>query len=141
MAPRTRWNAFFYSQWTTVILVGLLVLLGIGYGRAYYQHYQVQQEIKQLEEQANALKAKKLKTIQLLKYVESPAFVEERARLELNLGKPDETMLVIGSANKTPSRQPLLNMLEQNQPILSNQQKWWRYFFAPTPANIASPSG
>ncbi len=130
MIARNRWSGFFSSQWTTIILVALLLLLGIGYASAYYQHYQVQQEIKQLQAQAEALQANKLKTIELLKYVESPAFVEERARLELNLGKPGEKMTVIDSGKKPIPRQPLVNMLEQNRPLLSNREKWWNYFFA-----------
>ncbi len=131
MPQRPRWNAFFASQWTTIILLALLVLLAIGYGSAYYQHYQVQQEIRRLERQAEDLKAKKLKTLELLKYVESPAFVEERARLELNLGRPGEKMMVIDSGAAAPPRQSLVNMLEQNRPVLSNQTKWWNYFFSP----------
>ena len=80
-----------------LVLFGLSVLLTFSYVRAYYQEYRVRSEIDTLHEEVRDLEVKKLQTIEVLKYIQSPAFVEEKARTELNLLKPGEKMAVIPS--------------------------------------------
>lgn len=123
------WKSFFASRWFMLVGVILLLLLSIAYGRAYYQNYQVEQEIKRLENETIRLQAKKLETLDVLKYVQSPAYVEEKARTELNLVKNGEHVAIIsGSAAPSIIGQENQKMLESKN--LSNPRLWWNYFFA-----------
>jgi len=98
-----------------------------GYSRAYYQDYLVKQEIQSLQEQAKKLAAKKMELLEVLKYVKSDGFAEEKARTELNMVKPGEQVLVAPKAVVVENRQ------ENNSVVgwtnISNYKKWWQYFF------------
>jgi len=117
---------FFVSR---LFLVAGLVLFGIlafGFARAYYQDYRLRAEIKSLQEQAKQMEKKKFESIELLKYVSSPEFVEETARTELNMKKPGENVLVV---TDTASQKIVPGALEAEKIIpLNNPSKWWYYF-------------
>ena len=75
----------FLSPW---FLVGaVLVIFGLlfSFGRSFYQDYQMRAEISRLQNEARNLSAKKLESLEILKYVQSRQFAEEKARTELNL--------------------------------------------------------
>ena len=109
------------------LFTGLLVaiLFAIGFGRAYYQDYKVRQEIRFLQDEVKNLETKKLESMEILKYVTSQAFVEEKARTELNMKKPGEQVMVITNLeNQTPKK----DTLGQEDIPLKNPIKWWYYF-------------
>ncbi len=117
---------FFYSQWFFLALVGITALVIFAYARAFYQDYMVRKEIDQLKRETQQLEGRKIETLELLKSVKSVDFVERKARLELNLVKPGEKVVVFNSS-PTSSRQIQPNMIQtdESQPW----QKWWDYFF------------
>lgn len=122
------WKNIFYSRWFLLVLFGLAILLIFSYIRAYYQEYRVRGEIDTLHEEVGNLEAKKIKTLEVLKYVQSPAFVEEKARTELNLLKPGEKMAVIPSGSiKTDIGQPEMNLIKWSN--VKNPIKWFKFFF------------
>jgi len=123
------WQTIFYSKWFLVSNVIILVLVLSATFRNFYYDYQVRKEIRALEEQSKNLENKNLQTLELLEHVKSQKFVEEKARIELNLVKPGENILVIQGEPTTTSinRQKNENMLKQEK--VSNPQKWWKYFF------------
>ena len=125
------WKRFFVSRWFLVVGIVLLVLLGLAYSRAFYQNYQIRQEIQRLSAESEKLQAKKFELKDMLNYVQSPGFVERKARTELNLMKAGEKMVVINGAGAgtATSRQTAEGMVRS--PELSNPRKWWRYFFGP----------
>jgi cell division protein FtsB len=125
------WKKVFYSRWFLAVLFVLCFLVLFAYARAYYADYQVEQEIKRLEAETKALQAKKLETLELLKQVQSTAFVEEQARQNLNLEKPGENMVIISRTNKTPRGQTAETVVQDEEPQRSNVAEWWRYFFGP----------
>ncbi len=109
-----------------MVVGGILALfLLFAYGRAYYQNYQIQKEIDRLQAESERLEAKKLKTLDMLQYVQSPDFVENKARTELNLVKPGEHMIIIQGGTTSAARQNSEPMLESE----SNPVRWWHYFF------------
>lgn len=121
--PRVR--RFFQSRLFWLVTVPLLILALIGLGRAYYQDYQVAQEIRALQDQVSQLQKKKIESAALLSYVMSPDFVEERGRTELNLKKPGERVLVIPQEHRvtgTVANDPL------PESKASNPVRWWYYF-------------
>lgn len=124
MGKRT-FKQLFASRWVTGLSLVIVVFLAVAYVRAYWQNYHIEQEIKRLQQEASRLESKKIETIQLLDYVKSPAYVEEKARTELNLVKDGEQMAIIKQSENS-NGQPEKNMVESSQ--LSNPRKWWNYF-------------
>lgn len=123
-----KWKQIFYSRWFLALLFVLTFLLIISYIRAYYQEFQVRQEISNLQEQLKSLESKKIETVEFLKYAQSSTFVEEKARTELNLIKPGENAVVITSGSELEvNRQEKTNMIKWSQ--VSNPIKWFKFFF------------
>ena len=121
------WKQFFASRWVagfSLIIVGVLL---IAYIRAYTQNNQIEQEIKRLQHEAAQWEAKKIETIELLDYVKSPAYVEEKARTELNMVKDGEQMAIVKLGKKTGDGQSEIEVLKSSK--LTNLRKWWIYFF------------
>lgn len=123
-----QFKRFFLSRWFLLIALGAAVFVAVAYGRAYYSDYQVRQEITRLQAEVKKLEAKKLETMEILKYVQSGAFVEEKARTELNMQKPGEQVTVIGgSAVSNTSGQSETDMVKSYN--ISNPLKWWKFFW------------
>lgn len=124
-------RAFFRSRWFLLTSAVVLLFFGVAFGRAYYQNYQVDQEIKRLQGEVARLQAKKLETLEMLNYVKSPSYVDAQARAGLNLSAPGEHVAIIAGTNLAVAAtgQPAPKGVESGQ--ISNAHKWWNYFFAP----------
>lgn len=116
---------FFQSRLFWLVTLPLLGIALVGLGRAYYQDYQVAQEIRALQDQVGQLQKKKIESATLLSYVMSPDFVEERGRTELNLKKPGEQVLVIPQEHRTVGTTTTGPLPESKA---SNPVRWWYYF-------------
>lgn len=133
MPPRQSrtWKDFFASRWyllVGIILLGLILLASV---RAFWQSYEVQAEINRLQAEAAQLQAEQFAASSTLEYVKSPAYVEDKARTELNLVQNGEHVAIIAGDT---AAQPVVGqgptpVVESNQP--SNPQLWWNYFFGP----------
>jgi cell division protein FtsB len=126
---KTSWKTIFYSNWFLFSNAIILVLILYASARNFYYDYQVRKEINGFKEQAKALELKNLKTIELLQQVKSQHFVEDKARVELNMVKPGEKLVIINGQKQATSTdgQDQVNMVEQER--LTNPEKWWKYFF------------
>lgn len=118
---------FFASRAFLIIGIVVLIFLALASSRAYYQNYEIRQEIKNSQEQINKLQDKKLEMLEILKYAKSDAFVEEKARTELNMVKGGENVTVVSSPSVTASRQQSKPVVESKN--YSNPRLWWNYFF------------
>ena len=124
---KNKWTAFFKSRWFLMAIFVFTVLVIFVYVRAYYRDYQVNQEIAHLQDEVKRLENKKMETIELLKFVQSKDFVEQKARTELNLVKPGEQLTVIDGGTTTVNPgQENDKMLKLNN--ISNPMKWWLDF-------------
>ncbi|KKS53272.1 MAG: Cell division protein FtsL [Candidatus Magasanikbacteria bacterium GW2011_GWD2_43_18] len=119
---------FFSSRLFLILLFVTAVLVAISYARAYYQDYAIRQEIKELEQEVQQLQTKKLESFELLKYVSSPDYVEEKARVEFNLKKPGEHVIALpeDSAFHKDDGVNDATSIEDLAP-LKNPAKWWYY--------------
>lgn len=127
-SKNNNWKQIFYSRWFLLVLFALSILLIFSYIRAYYQEYKVRTEINGLREELDSLQSKKIKTMEVLKYVQSQAFVEEKARTELNLLKPGEKLAVIPSGSvKNSIGQPEADLIKWSN--VKNPIKWLKFFF------------
>jgi len=122
---RSPLQRFFSSRLFLLVALLIAVLLAIGYARAYYQDYKIREEIRALEDEVARLERKRLESFDILQYVTSPAFVEEKARTELHLQKPGERVLVIDGLAPGDEREE--TDLDTGQSF-SNPLKWWYYF-------------
>lgn len=108
-------------------LLGIAVLVAFSYMRAYYQDYKIRQEIQALEEEVRSLEQKKIESLEILQYVQSDAFVEEKARTELQLKKPGEKVIIYDTP-VSESRDDVDESLYTHLTQASNPIKWWYYF-------------
>lgn len=120
------WKKFFNSRWFILLALAATMAVAVGFGRAYYQDYLVTQDIERLRDQAGNLAAKKIELLEVLKYVKSDSFAEQKARTELNMIKPGERVLVVSKLAENEDGQEKNNMVGFSQ--ISNYKKWWRYF-------------
>lgn len=126
LAKDSGWKIFFGSRLFMFMATIVALMVIFGYAHAYYQDYLVMQEIRQLQDQAKKLAAKKMELLEVLKYVKSDSFAEEKARTELNMVKPGEQVLVVPKA-AADNRQENSAVIGWNN--ISNYKKWWQYFF------------
>lgn len=115
---------FFPSRAFLIVAFFLAVLLAAVFARAYYRDYQVKREIAALKEEVKHLEKKKLESLQILQYVMSENFVEEKARTELNLRKPNEQVVAFETKQKTEQAKRALHTGQKP----GNPLKWWYYF-------------
>ena len=119
---------FFTSRLFLIVIFAVIALTLFGFIRTYYQDYKVKQEIASLQSEVDHLQKKKFQSMELLEYVTSNAFVEEKARTELNLKKPGEHVLIIPNLQKTEESKQISPKTTQSGQNLSNPIKWWYYF-------------
>ncbi len=117
---------FFSSRLFLIILLIIAVLVALNFARAYYQDIKIRDEIKLLEKEVKNLEQKKIESLSILEYVTSDAFVEEKARTELNLRKPGEKVAVVEQAGESGKRN--INSPQVKIEHLGNPTKWWYYF-------------
>ncbi len=119
----------FLARWFLFLLLGLVIIIAVGYARAYYEDYQVRQQISALEKEVEALQKKKFTSLELLERANTESFLEEKAKTELNLKKPDENVLIIPEIDDaaTAQAESALKPTAEEAP-LSNPRKWWYYF-------------
>jgi len=120
-------KAFFTSKLFLLIAIPIAFFAIFGYIRAYYRDYQVNQEIASLEKQISDLKEKKLESLEILDYVMSKNFVEEKARTELNLKKPGERVAIVDRRETESQTEKQKIDIEESRNI-TNPKKWWYYF-------------
>jgi len=126
MAKDAGWKIILGSRLFMFAATIIAMMVMFGYARAYYQDYLVTQEIRNLQDQAKNLQAKKMELLEVLKYVKSDSFAEEKARTELNMVKPGEQVLVVPKAEVKGNRQENNSMIGLSN--ISNYKKWWQYF-------------
>ncbi|MBH41896.1 MAG: hypothetical protein CL685_04235 [Candidatus Magasanikbacteria bacterium] len=120
---------FFSSKLFLFVGFFVILILALNFVRGYYQKYKVDQEILQLKEEISLLERKKIESMEILEYVSSEAFVEEKARTELNMKKEGEKVIYIKQGSvvekKSNQKKEAYNTIGQN---VSNPVKWWYYF-------------
>lgn len=125
---------FFASRAFLVIALILAIFVAFGFARAYYRDYKVREEIQMLQDEVKRLETKKFESVELLKYVTSDTFVEEKARTELNLKKPGERVVFVNDLGLDSDEPTEAELSERSE--LNNITKWWYYFtHKPLPNN------
>ena len=129
---KNQWTKFFYSRWFFVTVAVLIILVALAFLRSYYQDYQVRQEIQHLKDEADRLETKKIQSLEILKYVQSKNFVEDKARTDFNMAKPGEQEVIVTSPQKTVENDGQVENKVVEWKGISNPIKWWKLFFNKT---------
>lgn len=117
---------------TKLILISCLILLlivSLGLFQSWRQNSEVNQEIDSLQTNIKNLEKDNLELKELVEYFNSDAYIEEKARIDLGLKKPEEKVVVVSNQREqgVGSIQEQISKLETKN--LSNPQKWLKYFF------------
>ncbi len=123
-------NNFFYRLFSSqrfLAIVGLVFLLLIVFplAKTYTQKRLVEKEIEDVKKEISDFESTNTELKDMITYLKSDQSLEEQARLNLNLKKPDEKVIVIEAAKNTSST----NEINKTTVSESNFTKWWRYFF------------
>jgi cell division protein FtsL len=112
-------------------LVGLILIILISFplARSVSKRYQIDKEISDLDKEIAEVETKNKDLKQLINYLESDQFVEEKARLNLGLKKEGENVVVIKGDPLVASGSPSGDDKSRASENFSNFQKWWNYFF------------
>lgn len=119
-----------YSQkFLALIGLGLIVLISFPLAKNVSKRYHLNKEIKELDKEIIEFESKNKDLKQLITYLESEQFVEEKARLNLGLKKEGEKIVVIQDGISTTTAANLLAGSGDNGENLFNLRRWWNYFF------------
>ena len=120
---------FFTSQ-RFLAIVGLvfLILIAFPLARTYSQKKILEKELADIKAEIEQFDKEEIGNLEeMIKYLNSEQSVEAQARLNLNLKKPGETVVVIEKEENKLSQEEA-NL--KHQAPENNLLKWWQYFFA-----------
>lgn len=113
----------------------IIVLISVPLAKNVSKQYKVNKEIDSLRSEITDLGSKNSQLKDLISYMQSDQFVDEKARLNLNYKQPGESVVVVndktseqsdekkfGSANVDTSKD------NQKQSENNNFKKWSKYF-------------
>jgi len=121
---------FFYrlvSSQRFLAIIGLvfLLIIVIPLAKTYSQRRLIEREIEDVKQEISDFENKNQELKEMINYLESDQSLEEQARLNLNLKKPGETVVVV-EENKTLANQVGSEEFSRRN---GNFFKWWQYFF------------
>ena len=100
-----------------------LVLSVLKVGKELARRHQINKEIDSLNQQLSAAQLNRDKLEDLISYLKTDQYVEEQARLQLNLSKPGENRVDL---SQNPQALAINDNFNDDR---SNWQKWFDYFF------------
>ncbi len=131
------WKKLFFSPFFLFLGIIILIFYFFSIGKESYKNYQINKEVKNLQQEIKNLEEKKIQTKKLIQYLKTESFQEKQARLELGMKKPDEKVVILhNTSQETKNKDEFINtdiktngsVKENNQKII-NPIKWWKYFF------------
>ena len=133
------WSKLKHPLFITIIGCVVAVLLILDLAKNIRQLFNANKEINQIKAEISNLDKKNSDISYLLNYMHSKEFLEEQARLNFGLQKPNEQIIVIQQATSNTTTDllidsPVFDLPAPPQPKLavsSNPKKWFDYFFAP----------
>ena len=126
----SRPDNFFYRLFSNqrfLAIIGLIFLLLIIFplARTYTQRRLVEAEIDGVKKEINDFQSTNQEMRDMITYLQSDQSLESQARLNLNLKKPGEKVIVIEEAKNATTTDDLSSINSSG----NNFVKWWHYFF------------
>lgn len=125
-------HGFIYRLFTSqrfIAIIGLifLLLISLPLARTYSQKKVIEQELAELQANISQYENENSELQEMIQYLESDQSLESQARLNLNLKKPEETVVVIERIENKNSQTGPADLQAKDQ--RNNLEKWWEYFF------------
>ena len=132
-------SRFFRGQaLLTVIGLVLLAFVTVPIVENVVKNYRANEEIKKLQNDVKTLEAKNFKFDELAREMQSDKYVEEQARLNMDLKKPGEQVAVVlndvtTTSSINPSNNDLYNVPDTKKALTAdevktNWERWVEYF-------------
>jgi len=123
-------HSFFYrlltgQRFLTIVGLTFLIIIIFPLAQTYSQRRLIEKEIQDVQGQINNYEIQNKQLQDLITYLQSDQSLEAQARLNLNMKKPGEGVIVVEN-KKTNAVQV---ELDSDNKLDSNLIKWWRYFF------------
>lgn len=123
-------NNFFYrlfssQRFLAILSLTFLIILLFPLAKTYTQKKLMEKEISDIQEEIAVYQKTNQELKEMISYLESDQSLEEQARLNLNLKKPGEQVIVIDDSKNSVDT----GISTTTGEIVSNFTKWWRYFF------------
>jgi len=115
---------FFKSKLLTWLLLAVILVVSVGFGRVYLQKRQIDIEIAKLEERADKVAKDNEELSYLVKYFNTPEYQERQAREKLNLKKEGEVVVGLPEEAQEQSTEVASSMSK------NHAKEWFEYFFA-----------
>jgi len=118
----------YFSGQRFLLLIVLLFLAAISWPliKTYSQRRLVEKEITDIQARISEFEDKGQELQALADYLSSGQSLEEQARLNLNLKKPGEAVIIFDNNQKELAS---LNTPATTTVKINNFRKWWLYFF------------
>ncbi|MDD4333086.1 MAG: septum formation initiator family protein [Patescibacteria group bacterium] len=124
--PKYNSTKKFFSRQKALGILGLAVIIfiSIPLAKNITKRYTVNKELKELQKEISDLENRNKDFKGVISYLESDQFVEEQARLNLNLKKEGEKVIIIKEEALATSTN-----INSDEESISNFQCWINYFF------------
>lgn len=132
----------FFSQFF-ITLLGAAVLVSVCFPLAknMSQRYKIDNDVKQLQDEINAIEGKNNNLKKMINYLGSDQFAEEQARLKLGLKKPGEEVVAVKGVEEAVESQnaitqkkvdiyKIAGLDKQVKKTQTNPERWWDYYFS-----------
>jgi cell division protein FtsB len=121
---------FFYQlissqRFFAIIGLVLLFIIILPLARTYSQRRLVEQEISDIQKEIAQFEKDNQELKEMLNYLKSDQSLESQARINLNLKKPGETVIVIENQENKKNQ----DSTPEEKIKTSNLKKWFDYFF------------
>ncbi|MDD5072034.1 MAG: septum formation initiator family protein [Patescibacteria group bacterium] len=127
---RSFFSKIIYNQkFLALVGLGLVIFISFPLAKNVSKRYHLNREIKELGEEIADFESKNKDLKQLITYLESEQFVEEKARLNLGLKKPGEGVVIIKDDISTTTAISPGPKDKGGAGDLSNLRRWWNHFF------------
>jgi cell division protein FtsB len=122
-----------YARWSFLFAAGgvVLVLLAVSSVRETYQGWKVNQEIRGLQAQVEALEGRRLHLADTLNQLQSPDTIDKQARLRQACKNRRTGLRLQSGSLLVPSLNGQFTAPSAEEAVVSNPRKWARYFFHP----------
>jgi len=128
---QSTFSQLYHSKLFVYIISATLLFMVVGFVNGVLRDYNVNQEIKQYEREVATLQKKRLESMEILEYVSSDAFVEEKARTELQMKKSKERVVYVHRGDTQGDVVVEKEYTAKQARVLqevANPTKWWYYF-------------
>ena len=117
----------------TIIIVEFFFVAYMLYAlsASVYKNYQIDQHIKNFEEENRKIAEENSKKSADYKYYTSDAYAEKIAKQNFGLKNPGEEVIILpkGDENVVLESDEITTIDLKNKKKMTNAQKWWYFFF------------